>query len=95
MQKIGNVSKTHMYAGTYNTLPIELPATLKISKLTSLPSSFGNSPVKKCNDSKKHTTRVCWNIQLALERIAAQRELGQIGEVAELLGQFACKKTKG
>ena len=38
---------------------------------------------------------VCWNIQLTSELIAAQEELGQIDEVTELFGQFACKKQKG
>ena len=35
------------------------------------------------------------NIQLTVELIAIQVELGQIDEVAELLGQFACKKQTG
>ena len=30
-------------------------------------------------------------MQLASELIAVQEELGQINEVAELLGQFTCK----
>ena len=37
---------------------------------------------------------VCWNIQLALELILVQPELGQIDELAKLLGQFACKKQR-
>ena len=40
----------------------------------------------------KHTIHVCWNIQLALERILSQDELFQIDEVAELLWQFSCQK---
>ena len=80
-----------MYDGTYNSPPIELSATLKKSKLMSLPSSLGNSPAK-VKMSAKRTTHVCWNIQLASELIAVQEELGQIGDVAELLGQFSCKK---
>ena len=36
---------------------------------------------------------VCWDIQLALELIVVQVELGQIDEVAELLGQFTCTKN--
>ena len=34
------------------------------------------------------------NIQLALELIAGEEELDQIDEVAELLGQFTCKKCE-
>ena len=39
-------------------------------------------------------THVCWNIQLASDRIAAHDEDFQIDEFAELLGQVSCKKVK-
>ena len=34
------------------------------------------------------------NIQLTLELVVVQVELGQIDEVAELLGQFSCKTSE-
>ena len=37
---------------------------------------------------------VCWNIQLACERILSQNELDQIDEVAELLGHLSCQKVE-
>ena len=36
---------------------------------------------------------VCWNIQIALELVAAQVKAGQVDETAELLGQFPCQKV--
>ena len=44
--------------------------------------------------SAKHTSRVCWNIQLTLESILLEPELSQVHEVAELLGQLSCEKVE-
>ena len=54
---------------------------------------MGSSPAenKRVECQLNAHTHVCWNIQLASELIVVQGELGQIDEVAELLGQFACK----
>ena len=75
-----------MYAGTYNSPPIELQATLKNVKLMSLPSSLGSSPAKKTKMLANHTTHVCWDIHLAewltVEAACDHPELLEVREAA-------------
>ena len=80
-----------MSAGTYSSPRNSLLLRERSVKLTSLPSSLGNSPAKSENVSK-HTTHVCWDIRLALKLVVARIEERQIDKVAKLLGQFSCRK---
>ena len=81
-----------MSAGTYSSPRNSLLLRERSVKLTSLPSSLGNSPAKSENVSK-HTTHVCWDIRLALKLVVARIEERQIDKVAKLLGQFSCQKA--
>ena len=80
-----------MYDGTYK-LALELIAIqVEIGQIDKVAELLGQFACKTSKNVSKHTTHVCWDIQLASELIADKDELGQIDEVAELLGQFTCK----
>ena len=55
---------------------------------------LGQCSCNKSGNVSKHTTHVCWDIQLAFQLVVAYVEKFQIYEFAELLGQFSCKRVE-
>ena len=95
LQHISECQQTHvMYDGTYNPPPIELKATLKTPKLTSLPSSLGNSPAKVKMLANHIQRMYAGTYDLPRNRLRDSRRSFRLISLPSSLGNFPAKKWK-
>ena len=81
----------YMSAGTYKLAFELIEVQVEIDQIDEVAELLGQFSCKTSGNVSKHTTHVCWGIQLALKVVAGRIEVLQLDKVAKLLGQFSFK----